>query len=101
MVKPVFAALPEVMKEDDAALYQKLRSLHCDRNLESHQCAGRLVLDRLGLTLQCRLCGDVRSLFAKQEVTDEIAKRMREAPYVVIDSWSGMLDHVNSADSEI
>lgn len=61
--------MPSVMPALDAQLYQKLRALHCERAEESHDCSGRVTLDRNGITLQCPLCGDSRQVYPKPEET--------------------------------
>lgn len=56
------AAVPGPILAEDAALYRLLRESHCDRNAAAHLCAGRVTIDRAGVTLQCPLCGDARGL---------------------------------------
>lgn len=55
--------MPAVMDPLEAQLYERMRTLHCDRKAESHDCHGRVVLDRNGMTLQCPLCGDNRTIY--------------------------------------
>jgi hypothetical protein len=55
------------MPAKEAELYQLLRNRHCDQRLESHECAGRLIIDRNGITLACPLCGDARKAYAKAD----------------------------------
>jgi hypothetical protein len=62
---PRCCRMPAQMPALDAELYEKIRTLHCDRKLESHECSGRVVLDRNGMTLSCPLCGDHRSVYRK------------------------------------
>jgi hypothetical protein len=57
--------MPEAMPEKVAAIYQKIRGMHCDRKSASHECSGRVILDRNGVTLQCPLCGDHRSIYPR------------------------------------
>ena len=58
---------PKTMQAKEAAFYQKIRALHCDRKAASHDCSGRVTLDRNGISLQCPLCGDVRSVYPKPQ----------------------------------
>jgi predicted RNA-binding Zn-ribbon protein involved in translation (DUF1610 family) len=64
---PKGCKVPDVMKPLEAQLYEKVRTLHCDRKASSHECHGRVTLDRNGMTLQCPLCGDTRSIYRRQE----------------------------------
>jgi hypothetical protein len=50
----------------ETAIYQKLRQMHCDDRHPGHECQGRLVIDRNGITLACPRCGDARSAFAPE-----------------------------------
>lgn len=58
--------VPNKLDETHTNLYRKIRALHCDRNKESHECAGRITIDRNGVTLSCPLCGDARSVYPKE-----------------------------------
>lgn len=60
--------VPEKLDAPHTHLYQKIRSLHCDRNKESHACSGRIIIDRNGVTLSCPLCGDARSVYPKETI---------------------------------
>ena len=55
--------VPRPMPAEDAAAYAALREVHCEQKRESHECAGRVTIDRNGVTLSCPLCGDARSLY--------------------------------------
>lgn len=57
--------MPSVMDPLEAKLYERMRTLHCDRKAASHDCHGRVTLDRNGMTLQCHLCGDNRTIYRK------------------------------------
>jgi hypothetical protein len=65
---PQGCRMPEPMPALVAQLYEKIRTLHCDRKAASHACSGRVILDRNGMTLQCPLCGDHRSVYPRNEV---------------------------------
>ena len=49
--------MPKKLGADHTRLYRRIRALHCDRKKESHECSGRMVIDRNGVTLTCPLCG--------------------------------------------
>jgi hypothetical protein len=55
--------VPSVMDPTEMALYEKVRAVHCAQKKPSHDCHGRVTLDRNGMTLQCPLCGDTRSVY--------------------------------------
>lgn len=57
---PIVCDLPRALPAKEAAIYQKLRSLHCDDKRPGHECQGRLTIDRNGITLSCPRCGDAR-----------------------------------------
>lgn len=57
--------MPAVMEPLEAQLYEKVRHFHCDQKKASHECHGRVTLDRNGMTLQCPLCGDHRSVYRR------------------------------------
>jgi hypothetical protein len=61
--------VPETMPEKDATIYRMFREAHCDLRQASHECSGRMSIDRCGFTLSCPLCGDARALFPKQTPT--------------------------------
>lgn len=65
---PELCLLPDDIDPREVALYQLLRRLHCDRKAASHDCHGRVSLDRNGITLQCPLCGDCRRVYPKELV---------------------------------
>jgi hypothetical protein len=64
---PKGCAMPKRMHAIEAQLYERIRTLHCDRNAASHDCSGRVTLDRNGMTLQCPLCGDCRTVYPRDE----------------------------------
>lgn len=70
MVEPIGAPnlclVPRPMPVREAERYRKLRALHCDRKRESHDCSGRMIIDRNGVTLTCPLCGDARKAYPKE-----------------------------------
>ena len=51
----------------EAAVYQRIRSMHCDDELPGHDCQGRVIIDRHGVTLSCPRCGDARRVYCAQE----------------------------------
>lgn len=55
--------MPHRMEPLMADVLTKLRGMHCSRKRPSHDCSGRIVVDRNGMTLTCPLCGDERSVF--------------------------------------
>jgi hypothetical protein len=59
----VSCPLPTHLPADEAAIYQKLRALHCADRRPGHQCHGKVSLERNGMTLSCPRCGDHRSLY--------------------------------------
>lgn len=65
MSKPT-CLVPGTMPPEDAEIYLTLRGIHCDRKKQSHECSGRMIIDRNGLTLACPLCGDSRALYPPQ-----------------------------------
>lgn len=62
---PVMCALPTHASEKEAELYQKIRQRHCADGRPGHECQGRIILDRNGVTLSCPRCGDARSVFPR------------------------------------
>lgn len=62
---PKGCSIPAVMDPIEAKLYERMRTIHCDRKAESHGCHGRVTLDRNGMTLQCPICGDNRTIYRK------------------------------------
>lgn len=60
---PMVCSLPNVVPPDEASIYQRLRQMHCDDKRPGHECQGRLVIDRNGITLTCPRCGDARSVY--------------------------------------
>jgi hypothetical protein len=59
----VCCTMPTTLSAAEAAIYQKLRKMHCANGKPGHECSGKVSLDRNGLTLNCPLCGDHRSLY--------------------------------------
>jgi len=57
--------MPEAMSVGEQRLYEKIRVVHCERAQVSHECLGRMTIDRRGVTLQCPLCGDARNIYPK------------------------------------
>lgn len=62
---PVICALPTHCSPKEAELYQKIRDRHCADGRPGHQCLGRLILDKNGMTASCPRCGDVRMVYPK------------------------------------
>jgi len=62
---PSFCFLPTQMPGEKAEAYQAIHEHHCADKRPGHLCAGKVTLDRLGITLSCPRCGDHRSLFPK------------------------------------
>lgn len=62
--------IPQPMPADEAAGYQGLREAHCENGRAGHDCSGRLIIDRNGVTLACPLCGDARTTYPKEIATD-------------------------------
>jgi predicted RNA-binding Zn-ribbon protein involved in translation (DUF1610 family) len=63
---PLFCFLPTHVPAEEAEAYQAIHAHHCADNRPGHSCAGRITIDRLGITLSCPRCGDHRSLFPTQ-----------------------------------
>jgi predicted RNA-binding Zn-ribbon protein involved in translation (DUF1610 family) len=56
--------MPTHVPAAEAEAYQAVHQHHCaDNNRTAHSCAGKITIDRLGITLSCPRCGDHRSLF--------------------------------------
>jgi hypothetical protein len=54
--------VPDRLQPQEAELYRRLREAHCDANEASHDCQGRVIVDRNGVTLKCPRCGDARKV---------------------------------------
>lgn len=63
---PKGCAVPEEMDPVEARLYERVRTIHCAQKSPSHACHGRVTLDRNGMSLQCPLCGDQRSVYRRR-----------------------------------
>lgn len=63
--------MPSAMDPIEAQLYERVRTIHCDRKAASHDCRGRVTLDRNGMTLQCPLCGDNRTIYRTSAARSE------------------------------
>lgn len=61
---PKGCRVPEPMIAGMAIVCHRLRQVHCAKKKTSHECSGRLIIDRNGMTLSCPLCGDERSVYA-------------------------------------
>lgn len=59
----VHCAMPTQASAEDAEIYQALRHTHCVAGEPGHQCQGRLIIDKNGITASCPRCGDARQLF--------------------------------------
>ena len=64
-MKPNWCKTPGApLPENQANVYRRIHGVHCDRRGEpGHECKGKVTIDRKGITLQCPLCGDARTLF--------------------------------------
>lgn len=75
MSKPTINScnMPKPMPRNDAIIWQRLcgtlLKAHCDDKRPADRCAGRISIDRKGITLNCPRCGDARQLYA-QTVTN-------------------------------
>lgn len=63
---PIWCVLPTHTSVKEAELYGKIHERHCADNRPGHLCAGKISIDRLGITLNCPRCGDHRSLFSEE-----------------------------------
>jgi len=64
---PKGCRMPEPMDAGVAKVCEGLRKIHCAEGKSSHDCSGRLIIDRNGLTLACPLCGDERQVYRREE----------------------------------
>lgn len=66
----VFCLLPTTCSPEETRVYRDLHHLlrerHCAAGEASHECQGRIILDRNGITLSCPRCGDARSVFERE-----------------------------------
>lgn len=60
---PILCVMPTHIPAEQAEAYQAVHEFHCADNRPGHRCAGKVMIDRLGITLSCPRCGDHRSLF--------------------------------------
>jgi hypothetical protein len=59
---------------NDRSIEQALRRSHCahkDRDDPKHPCVGSCLITPLGVTLQCKLCGDDTQLIAPSDTMPE------------------------------
>ncbi len=54
------------MTPQEAEIYRKLREMHCGQQDASHDCIGVVSLDRLGITVRCKRCGDGRQTYPQE-----------------------------------
>jgi hypothetical protein len=55
--------VPKPCDAQEAELYRRILSIHCDRKAEpDHECRGAVTIRRGSITLQCPLCGDARKV---------------------------------------
>jgi len=54
--------IPQALGSKEAELFRRLREAHCDAGEASHDCQGRVIVDRNGVTLSCPRCGDARKV---------------------------------------
>jgi hypothetical protein len=63
-MKPIACHMPEPAPRSETEIYRSLRDRmvrsHCDRKAEAHKCAGAITITLTDITLNCRLCGDLR-----------------------------------------
>lgn len=57
-------SMPTRLDDKHSEFYRKFHTVHCDQK-KSHDCSGRITVDRNGITLSCPLCGDARSVYTK------------------------------------
>lgn len=57
--------MPSVMEARVEKVLVRLREIHCAGKMGSHECSGRLIVDRNGMTLSCPLCGDAREVYGR------------------------------------
>jgi len=55
--------MPQPMAAPEAEIYHKLREIHCGQQGASHDCIGVVSLDRAGITMRCKRCGDARQTY--------------------------------------
>lgn len=60
---PKGCRMPEPMKPLIEKVCHTMRKAHCAASKPSHECSGRLIVDRNGMTLACPLCGDERQVY--------------------------------------
>ncbi|MCJ2022124.1 hypothetical protein MKK84_32780 [Methylobacterium sp. E-065] len=67
-MKPNACHMPEPAPRSEAEIYRSIRDVvirsHCKRKVGAHQCAGAITITRTDITLNCRLCGDLRQTLA-------------------------------------
>lgn len=70
-MRPNACHMPKPAPRSEAEIYRSIRDLligsHCERKAEAHQCAGAITITRSDITLNCRLCGDLRQTLASAE----------------------------------
>lgn len=70
-MKPNTCDMPTPARRSEAEIYRSIRDRmvrsHCDRKAAAHQCCGAITITRTDITLNCRLCGDVRSILPVEE----------------------------------
>jgi hypothetical protein len=59
---PKGCKLPSRLPPKEAGMYQLIRKMHCADKRPAHECLGRLIIDRNGITASCPRCGDARSV---------------------------------------
>lgn len=70
-MKPNACLMPKPAPRSEAEIYRSIRDVvirsHCERKAEAHQCAGAVTITRTDITLNCRLCGDLRQTLESAE----------------------------------
>jgi len=70
-MKPNACHMPAPARRSEAEIYRSLRDTlirsHCERKAGAHQCSGAITITRTDITLNCRLCGDLRQTLVSAE----------------------------------
>lgn len=70
-MKPNACHMPAPAPRSEAEIYRSIRDTlirsHCARTGEAHRCCGAITITRTDITMNCRLCGDLRQTLASAE----------------------------------
>jgi hypothetical protein len=70
-MKPNACHMPEPAPRSEAEIYRSIRKTlirsHCARKGETHRCCGAITITRTDITMNCRLCGDLRQTLPAPE----------------------------------